>query len=179
MSARIGFRHCDPRFGFLWLSAAQPEARWHGAGEGPANYFADTPTGAWAEFLRHEGITEAADLAGVRRSLWAVELPVNGYETAELPSVLLEGGVASDPTCQAIARALRNAGAQRLEAPSAALLPGGASGSRATEAGLGSAAPARDGQVWVLFGQVDLRGWLAVDGGTPPAPVLPVVRLLI
>ena len=49
MSWRVGFRHCDPRFGFLWLTAAQPEARWHAAGEGPANYFADTPTGAWDE----------------------------------------------------------------------------------------------------------------------------------
>ena len=179
MNTRIGFRHCDPRFGFLWLSATQPEARWHGAGEGPANYFADTPTGAWAEFLRHEGITEAADLAGVRRSLWAVELPGDGYETPELHSAVLRGGVSTYPTCQATARELRTAGSQRLEAPTAALIPGGASGSRATVSGLGSAAPARDGRVWVLFGHVDLRGWLAVDGGAPPPSVLPVVRPLI
>ena len=179
MSTRIGFRHCDPRFGFLWLSAAQPEARWHAAGEGPANYFADTPTGAWAEFLRHEGITGAEDLGGVRRSLWAVELPEDGYETPKLPSAVLQGGVASYPPCQATARELRIAGAQRLEAPSAALIPGGASGSRGTVSGLGNPAPARDGRVWVLFGHVGLRGWLAVDGGAPPASVLPVVRQLI
>ena len=183
MNTRIGFRHSDPRFGFLWLSAAQPEARWHAAGEGPANYFADTPTGAWAEFLRHEEITDAEDLAGVRRSLWAVELPEEGYETPKLPGAVLHGGVASYPTCQTTARELRSAGARRLETSGAALLPGGASGSRVTTSGLENAAPAaaaaRDGRVWVLFGPVDLRGWLAVDGGAPPASVLPVVRRLI
>ncbi|WP_128003423.1 MULTISPECIES: RES domain-containing protein [Piscinibacter] len=178
MSARIGFRHCDSRFGFLWLSSAQPEARWHGAGEGPANYFADTPTGAWAEFLRHEGITDAADLAGVRRSLWAVELPEDGFVTPALPTSVLQGGATSYTVCQAAARRLRAAGAERLEAPSAALLPGGASGSHAKVSGLATAAPARDGRVWVLFGDVDVRGWLAVDGGAPPESVLPLVRPL-
>lgn len=78
MTTLIGFRHCDRRFGLLWLTTAQPEARWQATGEGPANYFADTPTGAWAEFLRHEQITDDADLAGVRRSLWVVELPDDG-----------------------------------------------------------------------------------------------------
>ena len=178
MTSRVGFRHCDPRFGFLWLTAAQPEARWHAAGDGPANYFADTPTGAWAEFLRHEEITDAADLAGVRRSLWAVELPDNGYAVPALPEAVLHGGVASYQVCQVAARTLRAAGAERLEAPSAALLPGGASGSTATVTGLTTAAPARDGRVWVLFGGIDLRGWLAVDAGAPPASVLPFVRPL-
>jgi hypothetical protein len=178
VTQRIGFRHCDPRFGFLWLSATQPQARWHGDGEGPANYFADTPTGAWAEFLRHEGITDVADLSGVRRSLWVVELPDDGYEAPALPDAVLRGGMASYAACQAAARALRAAGAERLEAPGAALLPGGASGSHATVSGLAAAAPARDGVVWVLFGAVGLRGWLAVDGGAPPASVLPLVRPL-
>lgn len=178
MSARIGFRHCDPRFGFLWLSAAQPAARWHADGEGPANYFADTPTGAWAEFLRHEEITDAADLAGVRRSLWAVELPANGYASPALPVAVLQGGVETYPGCQDAARTLRGAGVVRLEAPAAALLAGGASGSHVLPAGLANATPARDGRVWVLFGAVDVRGWLAVDGGAPPASVLPQVRPL-
>lgn len=160
------------------LSAAQPEARWHAAGEGPANYFADTPSDAWAEFLRHEGITEAADLAGVRRSLWAVELPEDGFETPALPAALMQGGLASYPSCQEAARQLRTAGTRRMEAPSAALLPDGASGSRAPQSGLAGAAPARDGLVWVLFGMADLRGWLAVDGAAPPATVLPLVRPL-
>ena len=178
MSTRIGFRHCDPRFGFLWLSAAQPQARWHGPGEGPANYFADTPTGAWAEFLRHEDITDPADLAGVKRSLWAVELPGDGFAAPALPDAVLRGGVTSYVACQAAARSLRAAGAERLQAPSAALLPGGASGCHAMVSGLTPAAPPRDGHVWVLFGSVDLRGWLTVDGGAPPPSVLPLVRPL-
>jgi hypothetical protein len=65
----VGFRHGDPRFPFFWESDRQPEGRWHGSGEGPVQYLADTPDGAWAEFLRHEEITEVADLAGVRRRL--------------------------------------------------------------------------------------------------------------
>jgi len=83
---------------FLWQSAAQPEARWHGTGDGPANYFADTPVGAWAEFLRHEEITDPADLAGVRRSLWVVELPDSGYATAALSQRVMTGGLATYPT---------------------------------------------------------------------------------
>lgn len=178
MSRRIGFRHCDPRFGFMWRSPLQPAARWHGAGEGPANYFADTPVGAWAEFLRHEGITDAADLAGVRRSLWAVELPEGGYDKPALAHDVLTGDTHSYAVCQQEARRLRAAGAQRLQAPSAALLPGGAQGWFATGTGLLPATPLSDGLVWVLFGANSVRGWIAVDGGAPPASVLPVVRPL-
>ena len=59
------------------------------------------------------------------------------------------------PACQVAARKLRAAGAERLEALSAALLPGGASGSTATVSGLATAAPARDGRVRVLFGDIE------------------------
>jgi hypothetical protein len=172
---RLGFRHCDPRFPFLWLAPQQPAARWHGEGEGPANYFADTPVGAWAEFLRHEGITDAEDLAGVRRSLWAVELPADDYATPELPTGTLFGSEDSYPACQAEARRLRAAGASRLQVRGAALLPGRAQGWAADPA----AAPApRDGLVWVLFGTPALAGWVAVEGGCPPAAVLPLVRAM-
>jgi RES domain len=175
---RIGFRHCDPRWPFLWLSADQPQARWHAPGEGPANYFADTPVGAWAEFLRHEEITEVVDLQGVRRSLWAVELPEAEFAIPELPQVALTGGVQTYKTCQAEARRLRATGAKALQAPAAALLPGGA---RGWPAGLDSQTepePERDGLVWVLFGQQALTGWPAVESGCPPASVLPLVRPL-
>lgn len=178
MSRRIGFRHCDPRFGFMWASAAQPAARWHGDGEGPANYFADTPVGAWAEFLRHEGITDEKDLAGVRRSLWVVEIPDSGYAVPDLPIGVLVGGVASYAACQVEAKRLRAEGSNRLQANSAALLPGGARGSVATAAGAMPARTDRDGLVWVLFGSHEVTGWIAVDGGSPPAAVLPLVRAL-
>ena len=70
----IVFRQTDRRYPFAWESSAQPAGRWHGEGEGPAHYFADTPGGAWAEFIRHEEIRDAEDLVTVRRTLWAVEL---------------------------------------------------------------------------------------------------------
>jgi len=174
---RLGFRHCDPRFPFLWQLASQPPARWHADGEGPANYFADTPVGAWAEFLRHEGITDAADLAGVRRSLWAAELPEAGYASPALPDETLFGDETSYPACQAEARRLRVAGASTIEVRGAALLPGGASGWTAQPA-VSTAALRRDGLVWVLFGACNVVGWVAVDGGAPPALVLPLVRHL-
>jgi hypothetical protein len=176
---RIGFRHCDPRYPFLWTHAAQPPARWHGEGEGPANYFCDTPEGAWAEFLRHEEITEVADLAGVRRSLWAVALPAEGYvHPAGLPAATLQGGLASHAACQAEARRLRAAGAKHLEAPSAALLPGAAAGWRVNGVALERATAAREGRVWVLFGTTTLTGWIAADAAAPPAALLPFVRPL-
>src|ERR1043166_9474725 len=71
----IVYRHADPRFPFLWETSDQPQARWHGRGEGPVQYFADTPDGAWAEFLRHEGINQEAELVHIRRVLWAIEAP--------------------------------------------------------------------------------------------------------
>ena len=174
---RIGFRHCDPQFPFLWQSPMQPAARWHGAGEGPANYFADTPVGAWAEFLRHEGITDEADLAGVQRSLWAVELPEAGYVSPVLPDVTLFGDESSYPACQAEARHLRAAGTDRLEVRGAALNPGQARGWTAT-AGVSASQAPRDGKVLVLFGACRCIGWVAVNGGRPPAEVLPLVRHL-
>jgi hypothetical protein len=171
----IGFRHADPRFPFLWDSAEQPPARWHGPGEGPVQYLADTPDGAWAEFLRHEEITELADLATVRRALWAVALPRPPRRPPALPPALLFGGPASYPACQQAARARRARGVRGLRAPSAALAPGQAGGWRVA-GGLQPAA-ARDGVVWVLFGpRPALTGWLAAERASPPAYLLARVR---
>lgn len=177
---RTGYRHCDPRFPFLWHGAGQPAARWHGSGEGPAHYFADTPVGAWAEFLRHEGITDASDLAGVRRSLWAVELPDLDEARCGRPALAarqLFGGLASHAACQAAARALRAAGATEIEVRGAALLPGAARGWQADPL-LRPATAARDGRVWVLYGECAAVGWPVVDGGAPPAAALGLVRAL-
>jgi hypothetical protein len=175
----IWFRNADSRWPFLWGDDTQPAMRWHGRGEGPAQYLADTPDGAWAEFLRHEEITDPADLPGIRRHLWAIEVP-DGEPAAvapDLPRALLRGGLASYPSCQAEARRLRATGAQALEAPSAALIDGGACG-EFSRAGLIEAG-ARDGRVRVLYGERrDLRGWLAAPEGHPTARVLELVRPL-
>lgn len=174
------FRHADPRFPFLWESRDQPPARWHAAGEGPVQYLTDTPDGAWAEFLRHEGITDPEDLPGIERDLWAVELPTGEEPTVSpaLPSSQLEGGTDSYPACQAEARRLRKLGSPGLIAPSAALLPGGAAGLR-VDGGQLLPGRRRDGIVVVLFGpRPDLVGWCACSRGSPDARILPEVRLL-
>ena len=99
----IGFRQADPRYPFLWSDPSQPAARWHGEGDGPAHYFADTPDGAWAELLRHEEIHDPADVATFRRALWAVEL---GDEPASAPSeALVPGGAAGREVVDALERA--------------------------------------------------------------------------
>lgn len=170
----IVFRQTDPRFPFLWEDAGQPPGRWHGEGEGPAHYFADTPDGAWAELLRHEEIVDAADLVTIRRAMWAVEI---GDERAA--PVRLDGHIAtaddSYSACQAYARRQRARGVARLLAPSAALHPGGATGVR-VENGEHPAAP-RDGRAVIVFGPpTPMTGWQVVDKGSPPARVLGRVR---
>lgn len=173
---RTLFRHCDHRFPYLWESGAQPPARWHGEGEGPCQYLASTPDGAWAEFLRHEEITDPVDLQGVARSLWAVEVAdavVASAHVVELAEAV--GGVDSYPTCQAHARELRERGVSELLAPSAALTTGGARGQR-TESELREADD-RDGAVLVIFGTRPLlRGWRVVARGAPDERVLGLVR---
>jgi hypothetical protein len=171
----IGFRHVDARFPFLWESARQPDGRWHAEGEGPVQYFADTPDGAWAELLRHEEIRDESDLATIRRALWAVELRDPPTTRPKLPRGTLEGGLDSHAACRAEAKRLARRGATGLVAPSAALLKGGAAGWR-VRGGLERAA-ARDGKVVVLFGRrPELRGWSAAAEGRPHRTLLAMVR---
>src|SRR5437588_12657997 len=117
----IFYRHCDPRFPFLWESNQQPAARWHGPGQGPVQYLADTPDGAWAELMRHEGISSEEDLEGVERDLWAVDMPLASLTTIEpeLPLSVLLGGLDSYPACRAEALRLRGTGIKTFIAPSA------------------------------------------------------------
>lgn len=172
----IVFRQADPRYPFLWSDASQPPGRWHGEGDGPAHYFADTPDGAWAELLRHEEIDTLEDAATVRRSLWAVEIGDAPSKPVSLEAALATGSRETYGACQAHARRLRARGADRLVAPSAALRPGGATG-RQVDAGQERSARPRDGRVIVLFGPPDgFVGWQAVERGAPPAHVLPRVR---
>lgn len=173
----IAYRQCDRRFPFLWESSAQPEARWHRGGEGPVQYLADTPAGAWAEFLRHEEITDEDDLAGVSRALWVVDVEVDSLEPADLDPAVITGDTGSYHACQTQAERLRDTGAKGLVAPSAALIPGAAAAHR-VDGGLRKGPP-RDGEVVVLFGaRPDALGWPVVLDGRPPADVLAHVRPL-
>lgn len=171
----IGYRHADARYPFLWERSDQPPARWHGRGEGPAHYFADSPDGAWAEFLRHEEITEVRDLETIRRALWIVELGDEPTALPELTEDILLGNEDTYPVCRAEAQRVRNQEINRLEAPSAALRPGGVVRWR-VEAG--EHPVPNDGKIFVLFGaRPDLVGSLAAVGG-PRADLLERVRYL-
>ncbi len=174
----IVYRHADPRFPFLWESADQPPARWHGPGEGPVQYFASTPDGAWAEFLRHEGITEDSQVVNVRRALWAVEVPDGlAAEAPRLPQAVLTGGIDTYEECRKEARRLRHNGGAALRAPSAALLPGTAGGWK-VRGGLQPAAE-RDGGVLAVFGlRPDFAGWMAAFAARPRSNLLARVRYL-
>jgi hypothetical protein len=141
---------------------------------------ADTPDGAWAEFLRHEEITDADDLRGVERSIWAVEVPPDEPRPARpaLDAATLRGGLESYAACQAEARRLRARGARSLNAPSAALLPGGARGQSVRQGALVEARR-RDGRVLALFGaRPALRGWRCAQVARPHERLLALVRHL-
>jgi hypothetical protein len=174
----ILYRHAPPALPFLWETPDQPPARWHGENEGPVHYFADTPDGAWAEFLRHEGITTTDELAGIDRAIWAVEVPDAALAAAVEPDLTREtltGGAGTYEACRRESRRLRRAGGEALRAPSAALVSGGARGWR-VDAGLRPAAD-RDGHVIALFGpRPDLVGWQVVDRGRPGPNLLEYVR---
>lgn len=174
----IVFRNTDVDVPFLWDSDRQPAQRWHDDGEGPAQYTSSTPDASWAEFLRHNGITDADDLAGIERTMWAVEieddeptgLPV-------LPIATLTGGVNSYRACRREAARLRASGSTRLIATSAAVLPG-------TPSGWISGAdllpgPDRLEVTIVLFGaRPAFVGWVTARHGQPDPTQLGRVRHL-
>ncbi len=175
------WRNTPPGLPFLWEQDNLFPARWHRRGEGPAQYLADTPSGAWAEFLRHEEILDPDDVAGVARDLWAVDVP-RGLVTAAAEMTadegVLLGGPDSYPDCQALAAAARAQGAEAVAAPSAALQGGEAAGWR-VDGGL-VRAPAHDGRVVVLYGRrPDLVAQRAVAAGHPPPSLVEVVRPLM
>jgi hypothetical protein len=130
--------------------------------------------------LRHEEITDEADLAGVERSLWAVEVDEDQERVAQprLFRRLLLGGGETYDECRREARRLRNRGATAIVAPAAGLRPGRASGQRVDGLDLVEA-PSRDGRTLALFGsRPELRGWVCVEAGRPSARVLALVNHL-
>jgi hypothetical protein len=167
----IVYRHADTRLPFLWESAEQPAARWHADGEGPVQYFSETPDGAWAEFLRHEEIIEPSDLDGVRRAMWAVDVPEQEFAEPPLTAEVVTGGPETYAACREEAGLLRANGATGLAAPSAALLSGTPSGWQ-VDGGMRSG-PILGERTIALFGRrPDLTGWAACAAGRPRADLL-------
>lgn len=170
----IVFRNADWRRPFLWETHLQPAARYHSEDDGPAQYFADTPDGAWAEFLRHAEITDPDELSEIKRSLWAVRIPEANPAPSFLPGALALGGKDSYSACQSYARGLRDKGQLRIHEQSAALKHGGARGHR-VKGGLQNG-PARDGITIVIFEYLpESTGWRVCTGG-PPIHVAALVQ---
>jgi hypothetical protein len=174
----IVFRNTDVDVPFFWDSDHQPAARWHGDGEGPAQYTSSTPDASWGEFLRHNGIVDAGDLAGIERSMWAVEIP--DIEPTGAPALsigTLTGDLTSYPECQAEAARLRARGMSRLVAIAASVLPGTPSGWLSGSDLL--RAPTRDELTIVLYGaRPDLVGWVSATLGQPDSALLDRVQYL-
>lgn len=176
----VWFRQVDERFPFFHETPAQAPGRWHGPGEGPAQYLADTPDGAWAEHIRHEGLRTADELATSVRVLWAVDVNEADEQVSRprLHRLTLVGGEETYDACRAAARRLRRRGTTALLAPSAALHEGAAHG-ELTRDGDVADAPARDGRVLVLFGErPQTRAWSCGAPTGAPARLLPLVRQL-
>ena len=181
---KLGFRVCDRRHPFLWSGAGQASGRWNRTGDQPVHYLASTPTVAWAEWIRHQEITDPGDLAGVAAALWAVLIPQE-WGKKELDSVALHFDQVLDtsPAAQearlALVELLKKLGAQGLLAPTAALhhsdkvLP-------AVRVSNGSEQPellAMPAQVILLWCEARLLpGWCCVPEGRPGAELLPLVR---
>jgi hypothetical protein len=176
----IFWRNTPPGLAFLWEQDNAMPARWHRRGEGPAQYLADTPSGAWAEFLRHEEIIDPDDVVGLSRDLWAIEVDDGVVAEAtpmEADDRVLRGGTESYANCQLLAAAARAEGATAVSAPSAALVEGEAAGWRVDQGLI--RAPAANGRVVVLYGRrPDLVAHKAVAAGHPPRELVAVTRPL-
>ncbi len=191
----IVYRQTDVDAPFFWESDRQPAQRWHDTGEGPVQYASSTPDAAWSEFLRHAGIDDPADLDGVNRVMWAIEIPGSGSAatskdaaaqgkaatpgsaaTPALSTAVMTGGIEHYRECRAEARRLRANGVTQLVAPAAAVLPGVPSGWRVDD-GL-VPAPTRDELTIVVFGRPgEAVAWVAAVG-RPAADIIPRVRYL-
>jgi hypothetical protein len=140
-------------------------------------YLASTPDAAWAELLRHEEITDPADVETIERAMWAVDVPHATLPEARLPLRIVRGDARSYPACRREAHRLRMAGAPGLRARSAAVVSTTGSGHRVDD-GL-RPGPRRDEEVYVLFGRrPDVVGWAACMAGRPRPDLLRRVRHL-
>ena len=139
---------------------------------------------AWAEWIRHQEITDPGDLAGVAAALWAVLIPQE-WGTRDLDAValpldqVLDNSPAAQEARLALVGHLKKQGAQGLLAPTAALhhsdkvLP-------AVRVSNESELPellAMPAQVILLWCEARLLpGWCCVPEGRRGAELLPLVR---
>jgi hypothetical protein len=148
------------------------------------HYLANTPTVAWAEWIRQQEIHEPDDLAGVAAALWAVLIPETwSYEELQevsLPLQTVLGTTADAHTARLnLVDQLKRQGVRGLLAPSAALHQSHKSMPcmRVIADGEQAATLAMPAHVILLWCQAEqLPGWCCVPEGRPGPELLPLVR---
>jgi len=133
----VAYRHVADGVPPLWHGAGsatlrQESGRWHREGEALVQYLALSSDGAWAEFVRYEGVRVDARRRRALRSLW--QLRVCADQIADLSTFDKWEACGLDPAIavgdhansQALASELRRAGYRGVLSPSAALDVAGA-----------------------------------------------------
>jgi hypothetical protein len=115
----------------LWADPNPDEGRYNRAGEAPTTYFGLHPLTPWAEMLRGLGVSDPAEVSGVRPPLWVARVPLAEDDVIELTFDSADGyGLAAHDLvgddygpCQAFASGLRGdpAAPKAIVVPSAAL----------------------------------------------------------
>lgn len=106
---------------------SQESGRWHRQGEGYAQYFSLSPAGAWAEYLRHQSITDASRALEQRRDLWVAHVTATAIADLSSAKHLRQCGLSPEVATglredsQVLADDLRAAGFDGLLSRSAAL----------------------------------------------------------
>jgi RES domain-containing protein len=128
----VAYREVGDRFPTFWHPGShrrpteEPSARWHRQGEGYAQYCSLETDGAWAEFVRFEGIRTEDDRIEYRARLW--QLWITETDIADLSTFDKIAACGLDPAifvdddhsaCQALADELHAAGYRGLLSPSA------------------------------------------------------------
>lgn len=148
------------------------------------HYLANTPTVAWAEWIRHQEIEDPADLEGVSAALWAVLIPAHWIDKDLQPvKMTTELVLGTTPEAEiarlALVDQLKAQGAQGLLAPTAALhrsdvvspcvrVMGGEQ--RRDEL------PVAANVILLWCNAEHLSGWCCVPEGRPGVELLPLVR---
>ena len=128
----VAYRHVADGVPPLWHGAGsttlrQESGRWHREGEALVQYLALSSDGAWAEFVRYDGVRVDARRRRALRSLWQVRVAADriadlstfdAWEACGLDPAIAVGDHADS---QALASELRRAGYRGVLSPSAAL----------------------------------------------------------
>lgn len=123
----IAFRQTDYDMPF-WARNNSFAARWNAADDPPTQYWSLHPDGAWAEYLRQEELTDEADVALVRRTIWTCRVPRGTFLDLRDPEACEAVGLDPDALtaddwspCQALAARLRQGRCSGVLTPCAAL----------------------------------------------------------